>query len=187
MDELLKRFEPRTLSLMMVATTIVLATALASYAVWPRVKDYRQSLNTLMVLERVAGNGDTLNQEMATLRGEVDTLNQKLHGDMLNLPEKQVESFIIGRLQGISWRNNVELTSVKPGKGGKVQAFEEILFNVNVSGNYFDLYAWLHDLGDELGFVVVKNFNIRVKDKATIDPRLTASMTIVSYREAESA
>ena len=58
---------------------------------------------------------------------------------------------------------------------------------MEVAGDYFDLYTWLQELGDKLGFVVIKSFNIRPLDARAAEPRLTARLTIVSYREAGNA
>jgi len=187
MRSLLVTAPPRTVLLLMVSIAVLVVTALATYSVWPEFRDYRKSLVTLRLLENVAANGDSTEREMADLKGNVDTLNHRLHGNMVNLPQNQMESFIIGRLQAISWRNHVDLLSVTPGTGSRVQVFEEVLFNVRVSGDYFDLYQWLQDMREELGYVVVKQFTIKTGVDTDKTQRLTASFTIVSYREAENA
>ena len=187
MESILNNTSPRTLLLLVASMALLLVTALATYVVWPQYKDYRKSVNTLRLLENVVTRGDPLEKEMAELQGRVDSLNHQLHGDMVNLPRNQMESFIIGRLQGISWRNHIDLLSVNPGMGGRVQVFEEVLFNVRVSGDYFDLYQWLQEVREELGYVVVKQFNITPGASTDKSDRLTATFTIVSYREAEHA
>lgn len=184
---LLQKTPPRTVLLLLVSVALLVVTALATYVVWPQYRDYRKSLVTLRVLENLSAGGAMLEQEMADMQQRVDTLNHRLHGDMVDLPENQLESFIIGRLQGISWRNHVELLSVTPGRGGRVQSFQEALFDVRVSGDYFDIYRWLQDMREELGYVVVKQFSITPGAAAEDAQRLTAMFTIVSYREAGHA
>jgi len=184
MNALLGRMEPRTLVIGMASVVLLLAAALFSYLLMPEFKAYRNSNNDRIVLERVAESGDALVKELPVLKEEVERLGRKLHGDMANLPDKQLESFIIGRLQGISWRNQVELVSVKPRKGQVVQIFREILFDVEITGDYFDLFTWLQSLAKELGFVVVKQYVIRPLDSGKESPRLSANLTIVSYRKA---
>lgn len=187
MDKLLQKLDMRTATLMMVGVTVLSMAALGMYVVWPEIRDYRKSLGTLEVLERVVQNGDVLGQEMTALQQEVDDLVKRLHGDMVNMPKNQMEAFIIGRLQGISWRNNMELRAVTPGKGDVVQMFEEVLFDVQVSGEYFDMFAWLQDLSEELGYVIVKQFSIAPEGREAADTRLSARFTIVSYREVGDA
>jgi len=60
MQRLLQQIEPRTLLLLMVAVTLLLIVALGSYVIWPQVRDYRQSLSTLAVLEQVNSRSDSL-------------------------------------------------------------------------------------------------------------------------------
>ncbi len=187
MEKLINSLEPRTIMLVMLASVLLISAALFSYVIWPEIKDYRDSVKTRTVLTRVDESNVTLDVELASLGSEVASLQQQLLGDTASLPENQLEAFIIGRLQGISWRNDIQLLSVKPGRGGRVHIFQEMLFDVEISGDYFDLFNWLQEMGEELGFVVVKHFTIRPLDQKDTNPRLTAKLTIVSYREESDA
>ena len=187
MEALIKQLEPRTAIMLMIAAVLLVTAALGSYVILPEFRQYRGSLDTRNVLQQVTNNGASLDTQIETLRKEVDSLDHELHGDLANMPDNQMEAFIIGRLQGISWRNNIELQSVRPGKGNIVKVFEEIVFKVKITGEYLDLYAWLQELGQELGFVVIKHFSIKPLDSNEAEPRLIADLTIVSYREAGNA
>ena len=187
MESLLKQLEPRTAIMLMIAAVLLVATALGTYVIWPEVKQYRSSLATRDVLQQITNSGESLDTQIDTIKKEVESLGHELHGDLAKMPDNQMEAFIIGRLQGISWRNNVELQSVRPGKGKIIKVFEEIVFNVKITGEYPDLYAWVQNLGEELGFVVIKNFSIKPLDTNEAEPRLIADLTIVSYREASDA
>ena len=101
---------------------------------------------------------------------------------MANLPLKQVESYVIGKLQKISWRNDVDLVSVKPATGQQVQIFSEVLFNIELIGEYDDIYRWLWDAKNELGFVVVKEYGMRRRDNVDNNPRLLTTVSLASYR-----
>ena len=111
---------------------------------------------------------------MQVINAQVAKLSRELHGDMASLPERQMESFVIGRLQKVSWTTDVELISVEPGRGSQVQNFRESLFEVKLNAHYHDFFAWLQIVNDELGYVVVKKFDIR--------PNERNSLTLVSYR-----
>ena len=187
METFLRNTPPRTLMLLMVSLAVLLLAAIASRVVWPQFRHYHHSRTTLQMLENVMVHGDGLAREMQGLQQQVASLNHQLHGDMVDLPQNQMESFIIGRLQKISWRNHIELDSVTPGTGSKVQAFEEILFDVQISGDYFDIYQWLHDMREELGYVVVKQFRINRAGPVGKSSRLRASFTIAAYRDTSHA
>jgi Tfp pilus assembly protein PilO len=187
MSRLLTNMEPRTVALLMVSTAILVAAALGRFIIWPEVQSYNKSRTDLTSLESVASQQNSLDTQVKILEGRLSALQQQLHGDMVNLPDNQMESFVIGQLQRISWKNRIELLGVRPGKGSVMQGLEETLFTVEIAGDYFDLYAWLQELIDELGFVVIKNFSIRPLDTNLSGPRLIATLTIASYREAGNA
>ena len=120
------------------------------------------------------------------MREEVRTLEQRLHGDLAGLPVKEVEAYVVGRLQAISWRNRVDLVGVEPGDGEDIETFREVLFRVRLNGDYFDLYSWLRDLGRELGFIVIKQYEMSPINQNEQNPRLEAVLTIAAYRTMSS-
>ena len=115
----------------------------------------------------------------------IQDLRFRLHGDMANLPVRQVEAYIIGRLQRVSWNNNVELVSVEPATGERVQIFQEILFNVELVGEYDDLYHWLWEARNDLGYVVVKQYGLKRQNDDDEEPLLVAELSLASYRAVE--
>lgn len=184
MDSLLSRLEPRTLVLLAGAAVLLLASALFSYLLLPDVRSYRQATAERDSLAQVAAAGTELKQELARLEAEIEELSHQLHGDTANLADRELEAFVVGRLQRISWENDVELVGVKPRKGDVVQIFREVLFDVQLSGTYFNVFRWLRTLTRDLGFVVVKHFQIRPVNEHADDPLLDVQLTVVSYRKA---
>ena len=186
MYEVLRRYDRREFALILLLIGAVLLAPITTYVIWPKWKAYRtvsQSRDTLVLA--TAENGE-LDAQLESLRLDVGGLEKRLHGDMANLPPKEVEAYIIGRLQAISWRNRVELIGVEPREGERIERFREVLFNVRLAGDYFDLYSWLRDLGSELGFVVIKQYQMAPLDRSEPNPRLSADLTIAAYRTGES-
>ncbi|MCK5665143.1 MAG: type 4a pilus biogenesis protein PilO, partial [Thiotrichaceae bacterium] len=135
------------------------------------------------VLQQAAGSNMDLEQQLKATKEEIEKISYQLHGDMAGLPEKQMESYIIGRLQKVSWDTGVELASVIPGHGKQVQMFQETLFKVQINATYFNFIDWLQTINQELGYIVVKKFDIHPKTgKVTANPSLNFSLTLVSYR-----
>ena len=155
-----------------------------SYGLWPQISKYRMSLHTIELLEDVVVSADSMNSEIEKAEKEIAMLDRSLHGEVLDMPSRKMEAYVIGRLQEISWKNSIKLLGVRPGTANTVTSLEEIPFNVEVSGDYFDLYAWLQDLGLELGFLAIRHFNISPLVSGNADSDLKASLTLVSYREA---
>jgi Tfp pilus assembly protein PilO len=186
MEALLKNIEPRTLVMSMGGVFLLIAAALVSYGLWPEFAKYRQSQQTLKMFDQIVQGGDSLGNEIEKIGREIMQLNRNLHGELGDLPESQMGAYLIGRLQEISWKNRIRLLGVRPGSGSTLSNLREIPFNVEVSGDYFDLYAWMQDLAKDLSFMAISHFNISPLNSSDGSSDVKASLTIVSYREADS-
>lgn len=182
MDQFLENAQPRTLMIGLAAIVLLACLVQVTHLLWPEIQRYRELSNSHRLLVGAANSGDGLLQELVRTRAEVETLQRELHGDMAGLPVKQMESYIIGRLQKVSWETDVELISVKPNLGEQVQTFQESLFEIEIHARYRDFYAWLQTIGRELGFIVVKRFRIHPREQDAPDPMLDITLTMVSYR-----
>ena len=181
-----EKIEPRLMLLVMAGGLLLVCVLMASSLVIPKFKDFSAISKAETLLQSTARSGGELTALFASTNQNIEQLQKALHGEMANLPVQQLESFIIGRLQKISWQNRVDLVSVRPGKGEKVQKFKEILFDVELTGKYIDFFNWLQTLSKDLGFVVIKTFDIQPRANHEADPDLTVRLTMVSYRAVES-
>ena len=187
LNQLMKRMDPRQLNLLLFVVLLLSSSALASYVVWPKVDVFLNLSNTLKVLQNVLTQGNSVDHEVTALQQKVELLNHRLRGDTVNMSSNQLEAFIIGRMQDISWQHSVELRAVTPGSGNQIQIFEEVLFSVEVTGDYFDLFGWLTAVREELGMLVIKQFTITSIEHNTTEPRLLVILTIAFYREMNDA
>lgn len=185
MDAILKNMGLRELRLLMLGAGAILTSLCIVAAMIPAVKSYRQASSEVQLLERAALDSAALDQQLDERRKTIDELRRRLHGDMGDLPSQQVESYIIGRLQRVSWNNGVELVSVEPQNGDRVHIFQEMLFNVVLIGEYSNLYRWLWETRNELGFVVIKEYSLKRNDDRDEEPRLLARVSLASYRVAQ--
>ncbi len=185
MNDFLETAEPRSMALILATIIVLTVTVQVMYLLWPQFKEHQDLNNSYQILNQAADSQQGLEDQLAQTKTEVDNLSYKLHGDMAGLPEKQMESYIIGRLQKISWNSGVELASVIPGKGTQVQMFQETLFDVKINTSYFNFFNWLQAINDELGYIVVKRFEISPQGRQDAsNPKLNISLTLVSYRIA---
>ncbi len=187
MDDLLKQLSRRQLTMIGGGLLALLAAALLTYVVQPRFKEFRATHASFTLLEATTGSSAGLDAQVTELRAHVEVLERTFHGDMANLPLKQMEAFIIGRLQGISWGNDVQFVGVQPADGGLSGPFRELLFNVELQGQYFDVFAWLEAVREQLGFVVIKQFEMSPINQSGVgEPELQVSLTMASYRWVEA-
>lgn len=185
MNDLLQQIDPARLKIALPGILLLLTVTLFFYALWPMIKGYQSSVETRDQLNRIVSNGGQLKTELDSVGKQIQALNHHLHGDMAGLPPRQMESYIIGRLQKISWDHHIELVSVKPKQGQTVQIFREMLFDVEINGGYYDFFDWLQTLGNELGFVVIKAYQMALLDQKSAISRLRVKLTMASYRVEE--
>lgn len=185
----LQALEPRQLNLVGLGAVGLLLAAVLSYFVLPQWRAYRSVDMSLTLLKNNVQEGASLDSELASLSVEVARLERTLKGDAANLPAKKMQAFVIGRLQTISWRNDIELLGIQPREGQPIAQFNELIFDVELRGDYFDFYDWLANVSEELGFVVVKSFEMAPANEASEgpDPRLQVKLTVASYRNREGS
>lgn len=185
MQQILARFSVREIKILLMAVLAATAIAMFFAAVLPQLKSLRAANHEVRSLLGVVEDSEALRAGLAKQQKENDALDVRLHGDMANLPALEVEAYIIGRLQKVSWSNTVELVSVGPVAGEQMRYFQEVLFNVELIGRYDDLYRWLIEARRELGFVVVKEYTLSRHDAEDQEPQLLASLSLASYRAIE--
>ena len=182
MQDFLKKVKLRELRLLLAGVGVLVIVISFTVLVLPQIKAYRIAIRNVDVLQNASQDGSELEKQLQDLQTGIENLKYRLHGDMANLPVREVEAYIVGRLQRISWNNDVELVSVEPAAGERVQVFQEILFNVQLVGEFEDLYRWLWEARNELGFVVVKEYGMVRRDQVDDNPRLMADLSLASYR-----
>ncbi len=183
MQDFIENAEPRVVAMMLVGIVLLVSIIEVTYLLWPQFKIFRELSSSHQLLEQAVTSNDSLSNQLQKIDAEVQDLSHQLHGDMARLPAKQMESFVIGRLQKVSWATQVELLSVQPGSGSQVQNFRESLFEVKLNARYHDFFEWLQTVNHELGYIVVKKFEIRPGDRDALkNPELSLVLTLVSYR-----
>ena len=180
----LQTLDPRQLRLAGIGLLALLLAAMLMYLVLPQWRSYQATTASLTLLRQGAADGATLEAQLDTLRTEVASLERTLNGDASSLPAKQMEAFVIGRLQTISWRNDMILVSVQPSDGTPLNEFRELIFDVEIRGGYFDFFDWLQNIDEELGFVVVKRFEMIGENRSpdSDSPALKIKLTMAAYR-----
>lgn len=183
MQDFLEQTHPRTFMVMLSALVVLVVALPVTYLLIPQIKLYQSNDTELESLDNAVINSDSLERQLLSIGEEVRILSRQLHGDMAKLPLKQMESFIVARLQKVSWENQIELVAVRPGEGRLVQNFRESLFDVKLVSGYHNFFKWLQMVSDELGYIVVNEFDISPRTtEASDNPQLNISLTLVSYR-----
>ena len=178
----LEQIDSRKLAIGIACIALLVGAVQVTYLLLPQWRHYNQVGESHAVLSRIGNSSDALAQQLMSIEKEVADLSRRLHGSTADLPAKQMESYIIGRLQRVSWKTGVELISIRPGVGQQVQMFREGLFDVQLHAGYRDFVTWLQRIGDELGFIVVKKYHITPLGTEHTDAVLNIRLTMVAYR-----
>lgn len=181
LERYLERIDPRQLRLLL-SGGLLLALALFFSLLWPQIKRYQALRQSHEILLQASTDHAGLAQQVNALRADIAQLHHRLHGGMADLPLAQVESHVIGLLQQLCWRHHLELTSVTPRPGETVSVFRETVLDLEVRGDYLDFFNLLRDMRDELGFLVVKQYEIAPIAPDQAPPQLDVKFQIVAYR-----
>ncbi len=170
--------------LVLMAVSII--SALAVYVTLPQFRAWRSASTSYAVMQSALSHDGYLQGQLQSLPLEIAELEKRLNGEGVHLPFRQVESHVIGQLQRIAWKNNIELAGVTPRLGKKVDRYREVLFDVSMVGEYFDIYRLLTDFEQSLGLVVINEFDVATANVLDRPAALQVKMTIASYRIEQS-
>ncbi len=182
--EYIGKLERREFALALALASALIVIPLLVFALLPGQRQQSALQADLSTLKQSMQVRQISEADIALAEKSVADVGRKLHGDMANLPVKELEAHIIGRLQSVSWRNNIRLEAIQPGKGEVVDNFEEMRFSVSLTGRYFDLYRWLRDIDKELGFVLIKSYRMEPAGGRS-GSELDAKLTLASYRSVQ--
>ena len=180
----LPQVEPRSMGLILLLTGFLITVALSLYVVKPLYQSFRDKSTSFEMLQSQIDDQAQLQQVINIERKKIKSLQLQLHGEAGDLPVNEIEAYLVGRLQGLTWEAGIELSGVRPGQAKRILEFEEISFQVDVTGEYKNLYQWLNKIGDTLGFMLVSNYEINLAGSKRGRENLKMQVTIVFYRVA---
>jgi len=177
----------RSLPLLLGLTLILSLAASGMYLLWPQYKHWKSATEQHRLLQRSTRNQGDLAAQLDEAKRNIEALNRQLYGELTGLPERQIESYLVGRLQKISWDSGVELVRVVPTRGERIQDFRENLFEVRLQARYRDFFDWLTRVKQDLGYSVIQRFQMQPAPNQNqagqrADPLLDITLTLVIYR-----
>ncbi len=182
-NDYLATAETRTLKIVCGGVILLLFALIVSSVMAPKIKDYRAVEKSRSVLEGISVNQANLDNEINLQKHSVEQLMKSIHGEMMSVPDQYIESFVISMLQKISLANHVDIGSIQPVPWRTLKSYRELLFNVEFTGDYVDLYHLINDMSEEMGFIVINKMEMQPQQT---DPKvLVMKMTIASYRIQE--
>jgi Tfp pilus assembly protein PilO len=175
-----EQVQPRTLSFLLVSLILMLLVGNYLYVIKNPFKNFWQHQQTLALLQDEVQTGIPLQNQIERQQQLVEKLNSKLHGTgRPKLAVNKMVAYIIGELDKSAKRHQVNLTSVKPQNPEILFTFKELPFQVEISGDYFNLFAWLKDIEKNLGSIVIKKFHLSAGES---NKQKKMFLTIAAYQ-----
>lgn len=130
-------------------------------------------------LERTVGAAADRTAAAAVIEAEIARLERRVGGDAPGLTTEQLVVAIVARLDRLAQHHGVTLAAVKPGERRDVLMFEEVSFDIKAMGKYDSMVAWLGELQQALGPLIVTRFDMR---PSGADGALAVEVGIAAYR-----
>jgi Tfp pilus assembly protein PilO len=125
-----------------------------------------------------AANGVALTESERRLAA----LRDQLFGGPADLPPEKAEAYIVDRLDRTAASHAIELLGVRPGESKQVLMFDELLYEVEVEGEFFALVAWLREIERELRPLVINEFAMQPRTRSS---RVAMKLRLASYRSRD--
>jgi Tfp pilus assembly protein PilO len=174
-----QQVQPSMLLLLMASIIALTLMAAYLYLFKQPLKEYRQLHQKLELLKDEIQTGIPVSKQIDNTEKNLLELKNKLYGTAPQLPINQKIASVIGQLDTISSGQKVNLTSIKPGEVTQLFLLQEQPFTIEISGSYFSLFNWLYQVEEELGPILVKEFDI-----SSDTSKLRMKLTLVSYQFA---
>lgn len=146
------------------------------------ISQYMQLKEEHALFELTQYDPSAMNNEIRLLSNSINQLQKEMFGETHNIPPRQMTAHIIAQLDQLSSRHNVKLKGIKPLERSKILMFEQLPFDIEVTGRYLDLYHWLNDIDEKLGPLAVTQFTINTASKGR---DLNLRLKLASYKVVE--
>jgi len=183
-NKILNRTQPEFIYGAMAAALVFVVLGSYLYLFKDSWAEYALMKETRTTLQEMVNSGTQLSSAILQSRQQVDALIKELNGKSPQLPVNQLVAHTIDRLDRISAHHDIQLISVIPDTPKSVATFEELPFSIEVTGTYQGLASWLLETEKNLGFLMVKHFEIL---PITGGELLAMRLEMVSYRLPELA
>ncbi len=190
-DEVSSRMDSRIIVGIFFALVLLGALLGLSYGVRPALTTYQNLKATHQSVKK--GNlpeDEARATAIAALESEVGSLREEFWGGGISVPRRQLEAFVVNALDRTATQHDVSLLGITPDSSSSIWMFDELPYQVKVSGDYFSIHRWLVDLEDALRPMVIKQFKIlpaRQRTAAMSQEDVVVDLRIVAYRVSEEA
>ena len=161
-----QRLEPRAVVMAAGGTLLLVLLAGWFYVLKPVLGEYRS-----LGASRAQAEQDAQLGGVAVDARALDAMAERIAGLEATLREGGADDAdetlpeLMSVLAALATRHRVDLGGVKPAAVVRAPGFEEQPFDIEASGRYFDVVAWLHAAETQLAPLTVGRFELREGDE----------------------
>ena len=122
---------------------------------------------------------DSMKDSLQVATNEVSKIKEKLHFQSEVRNSAEIIPYVVKLLDNISTKYAVKLKSVKPLVPEVVLMLEERPFDIEISGDYRNLFEWVTEAEEVLDPMAIKSFQIR---PGRASEGVEMQVRVVSYR-----
>lgn len=185
LTQAMMRMDPRLIPVIAVFLILFLAVEGWMLVLRKPVAEYQKLATQSDTLETSQSTRTTPSVELEQLTRELKTVSERLNGELLLARAgDRVAASLMETLDHSARKYGLKLSSVKPMEQRMVSGFEEIPFDVSVTGAYLPLCEWMLSLGQSLGGnISISDFEMRSLEAAG---KVTLTLKLALYLPPEA-
>ena len=160
LDELTKSLSPRLLFLLLFAMAALISST--GYSIWFKkpIKEYKQLQTRYETMNNQPTDLASVEKATETLRDEIDDLNDQLTEIGREVLKGTKALSVISDLGAYAKQHNVQMVGIKPARVIKGELYTEVPFNVDLLGDYGQLFKWVYSLEHSKSPLFIKEFSM---------------------------
>lgn len=174
-----KRFNWCSLFVLISLTLMLLAWKWAFQDLYKQRMSLAVALTAYQQQTSAQESSMSVNNSLQVANDEMSEIRDKLLFQSEARNSAELIPFVVKVLDRISAKHNVKLQGVKPLSPVVVLMLEERPFDITISGNYKNLFAWVKDAEKSLSPMAIKSFKLNAgRTGSDVEMRVI----VVSYR-----
>ena len=160
LEELTKNLNPRMMFLLLFAGAVLISST--GYSIWFKkpIKEYGQLQIRYETMQNRPSDLASVEKATQKLRKEIDDLNAQLTEIGREVLKGTKPLSVISDLGAYAKQHNVQMVGIKPAPLIKGKLYTEVPFNVELLGDYAQLFKWVYSLEHSKSPLFIKEFSM---------------------------
>ena len=171
----------------------LLFAALYYFSVFTGASKYKSRIQNLdseiVKLQNDIATNEAIVANMSKFESEVNQISEQYQAALEYLPSKAKVEDVLDQLYKIAKTSRVSLSKVRPGGVSKQKFYEEMVVDIEITGTYSDLTAFIVDVSQIPRIITIRGMRLRPSSKRSLagGQLLELSGKLVTYRYIEEA